>query len=93
MIWIGSYIIGSLHLVLYSLLIIFGFLLILFKPDYKGIGCMMILTGGFCLIFPSFLLDGIRTEDPAKVKAWIIFKFSRLGLLLFGGVVGRFFVG
>ena len=91
MIKIGSYIIGSVQVWIFTLLLVSGIILIAIGSEtpsaigsgYKVVfGGIMTPLGGLFLIFPSLLLDGIRTKHLGKVKAWIIFNFVILGLIL-----------
>eukprot|EP00091_Calanus_sinicus_P019365 TRINITY_DN482_c0_g2_i3.p1 TRINITY_DN482_c0_g2~~TRINITY_DN482_c0_g2_i3.p1 ORF type:complete len:249 (+),score=58.90 TRINITY_DN482_c0_g2_i3:79-825(+) len=93
MIKIGSYIIGSVQAGFFALLLIFGIIFITFGPGYNIMGYIMMPLGGFFLVFPSLLLDGIRRKHSGKVKAWIIFKFVILGLVLAMCMVKLFIAG
>jgi hypothetical protein len=90
---IGSYIIGSVQVGIFALMLLFGIIFITFGPGYNVMGCILALIGVFFLIFPSLLLDGIRRKHSGKVKAWIIFKFVILGLILPLCMVKLFYAG
>ena len=73
---IGSYIIASVQVGIFVLMLLFGIILTNFGRGYKVMGCIMALIGVFFLIFPSLLLDGIRRKHSGKIKTWIIFLYS-----------------
>eukprot|EP00091_Calanus_sinicus_P019358 TRINITY_DN482_c0_g1_i1.p1 TRINITY_DN482_c0_g1~~TRINITY_DN482_c0_g1_i1.p1 ORF type:complete len:252 (-),score=56.85 TRINITY_DN482_c0_g1_i1:107-862(-) len=90
---IGNYIIGSVQAGFFALLLIFGIIFITFGPGYNIMGYIMMPLGGFFLVFPSLLLDGIRRKHSGKVKAWIVFKLVFLGLFLAMCMVKLFIAG
>ena len=99
---IGSYIIGSVQVGIFALLLVSGIILIAIGTEipsaigskyYVLFGGIMTPIGGLFLIFPSLLLHGIRTKHSGKVQAWIIFKCVILGLILPVCIVNSFLTG
>ena len=88
MIKIGSYIIGSGQVFVFAISLIVGVVFIIF--GLLAYGLTFTIIGGFFMIFPSLLLDGIRKKHSGKVKAWIIFKYLIIGLILASCVVNMF---
>ena len=98
----GAELYCSVQVWIFTLLLVSGIILIAIGSEtpsaigsgYKVVfGGIMTPLGGFFLIFPSLLLDGIRTKHLGKVKAWIIFKIVILGLILAVCVVNMFLTG
>eukprot|EP00092_Neocalanus_flemingeri_P031142 GFUD01033829.1.p1 GENE.GFUD01033829.1~~GFUD01033829.1.p1 ORF type:complete len:261 (-),score=43.90 GFUD01033829.1:390-1172(-) len=86
---IGSYIIGSLQAILFTILVIVGLLYVSFGSSeivLVIVGGIIITIGGIFLIFASLLLHGIRTKSPGKIKVWIIVQFVYFGLVLFSSI-------
>jgi len=95
MVKIGSYVIGSVQVVVSSVLLLTGIIFLSiphFSPYfYFGIG--IAVAGGLCLICPSLLLHGIRTKSPGKIKPWIIFMIVCFALTLISVFAGSILGG
>ena len=71
----GSYIIGYLQAVLFTIALITGIVFVTSDIRLWTAGCVLIPVGGIFIVFASLLLHGIKTNSPQEIRTWIVFQF------------------